>query len=277
MPYAMVLPQSVRVGTAVYVADRGSGRGIYRYDPLTQQWTKLLQYRYQRFTMAEMYQEIVLVGGYDGSTVPVKSTNVVTVYSASQRTLKQPYPPMKTPRSDPAVCTYNQHLVVAGGFDGWIDQATVEILDMSFPHSQTWLTATPLPMRCSGMSATIIHDTLYLLGDTLVKQVLSVSLPALTQLASHAQWYTLPDAPLEDSIAIAIGGSLLALGGNHDQQRSSAIHVYNQAKNTWSKVGDLPTERTYCTSCLLRSGEILVAGGKDRNGWTSRIDLANVL
>jgi len=127
------------------------------------------------------------------------------------------------------------------------------------------------------MSAAITHGTLYLLGGSLGKQVLSVSLSALTQTDKPpAQWRTLPNTPLEYSTAIAVHGSLLAVGGSHSGQRSSAIHVYDQEKNAWNKVGDLPTERTYCACCLLPSGEILVAGGRDRNGWTSRMDVAAV-
>ena len=117
------------------------------------------------------------------------------------------------------------------------------------------------------MSAAITHDKLYLLGGMLGKKVLSVSLSALTQSDEPpAQWRTLPDAPLEYSTAIAVHGSLLAVGGSHGRQTSSAIHVYNQEKNAWNKVGDLPTEREYCACCLLPSGEILVAGGDDKNG-----------
>ena len=170
-----------------------------------------------------------------------------------------------------------QHLVMAGGCDACgADLTTVEILDTSVSHSQ-WLSATPLPVRCSEISTAIIHCTLYLLGGSLGKQVLSVSLPALTQTDKPpAQWRTLPDAPLERSTAITVRGSLLAVGGSHGQQRSSAIHVYKQENNTWNKVGDLPTERQDCVCCLLPSGEILVAGGCDRNGnWASRMDVAS--
>ena len=104
-----------------------------------------------------------------------------------------------------------------------------------------------------------------------------MSLSALTQTDKpHAQWWTLSDAPLENSTAIVVLGSLLAVGGSHGGQRSSAIHVYDQEKNAWNKVGNLPTERRGFACCLLPSGEILVAGGADRNGRTSRMDAAAV-
>ena len=271
MPRVMLYPQSVTMDTVVYIADRGVGV-ILRYDPHTNNFTEL-QYQYCFFTMTELTHQLVVVGGVDMFTA--KSTNKVSVWSPSQRSWTQPYPPLSTPRWYPAVSTYCQCLVVAGGWDGG-DLATVEILNTSVSHCQ-WLSATGLPVSCSLMSAAITDCTLYLLGGTLGKQVLSVSLSAFTQSTKPpAQWHTLPDAPLEYSTAIAVHGSLLAVGGSHGRQRSSAIHVYNQEKNAWNKVGDLPTEREDCACCLLPSGEFLVAGGQDRNGWTSRMDAAAV-
>ena len=273
MPRVMEYPQSVTVDTVVYIA--GSSGDILRYDPHTNELTELPQYQYWGFTLTELTHQLVVVGGWDVFTG--KTSKTVSVYNPSQRSWKQPYPPMNTPRMYPAVSTYHQRLVVAGGSDdSWTDLASVEILDTSVHHCQ-WFSATPLPVSCCLMSAAITHGTLYLLGGTLGKQVLSVSLSALTQTDKPpAQWRTLPDTPLKDSTAIAVHGSLLAVGGSHGGQRSSAIHVYDQEKNAWNKVGDLPTEREDCACCLLPSGEILVAGGAGRNGRTSRMDAAAV-
>ena len=276
MPREMVYPQSVTVDTVVYIADRRWYSGdILRYDPHTNNFTEQLQYQCCAFAITELTHQLVMVGGIDMSTL--KTTNKVSVWSPSQRSWTQPYPPLNTPRRLPAVSTYQQHLVVAGGCDdSWTDLPTVEILDTSVSHCQ-WLSATGLSVSCSLMSAVITHGTLYLLGGTLHKKVLSMSLSVLTKSdKSPAVWRTLPDAPLECSTAIAVHGSLLAVGGSHGGQRSSAIHVYDQEKNAWNKVGDLPTERQDCACCLLPSGEFLVAGGRDRNGWSSRMDAAAV-
>ena len=227
--------------------------------------------------MAELTHQLVVVGGRDVSTIPYKMSCTVSVYSTSQRSWKQPYSPMNTPCAFPAVLTYHQHLVVAGGSDArGTNVATVEILNTSVTHSQ-WLSTTPLPVRCSLMSAIILYGSLYLLGGTLDKQVLCMSLSTLTQTGKvPKQWRTVPDAPLEDSTAITVHRSLLAVGESHGGQRSSTIHIYNQ-KNKWNKVGDLPTERQDCACCLLPSGEILVAGGLDHNGnFTRRMDVAAV-
>ena len=273
MPAAMGYPQSVTVDTAVYIADRGWGSGvILRYDPHTNEWTKLPQHQYCWFTLTELTHQLVMVGGVDMSTY--KTIKTVSVYDPSQRCWKQPYPPMNAPRYWPAVSTFHQRLVVAGGSDdSGTDLVSVEILDTSVRHCQ-WLSSAGLPVRCCLMSATITHGMLYLLGGSLGKQVLSMSLLAFTQTDKPpTQWRTLPDAPLEGSTAIAVHGSLLAVGGSHGRQRNSAIHVYDQEKNAWNKVGDLPTERQDCACCLLPSGEILVAGGDSSD---RRMDAAAV-
>ena len=276
MPKAMCSPQAVTVEGILYINDIGGlchGCYIHRYDLQTQKWLELLQYQYRQFTMTAVSSQLTLVGGRDVSTG--KSINTVAVYSTSQRSWKQSYPPMNTPRYLPAVSTYRQHLVIAGGRDHpyGTDLALVEILDTSSPHSQ-WVSVTPLPVSCRQMSAAIIQDTLYLLGGTLGNKVLSLSLLNLTQTAEPpTQWCTLSDTPLEHSTAIAAHGSLLVVGGSHGGQRKSAIHMYDQEKNAWNKVGDLCTERESCACCLLPSGEILVAGG---GGSTSQVDVATV-
>ena len=261
MPRVMWHPQSVTVDTVVYITERRySVSDIFRYDLHSQQWMEPLQYQYYYCGMTTVSSQLVMVGGRDVSTL--MPTNRVGVYSPSQRSWTQPYPPFKTPCYLPVVSTYHQHLVVAGGCDAsGTNLANVDILDTSVSHCQ-WLSATGLPVTCCQMSAAITQGTLYLLGGSLGKKVLSVSLSALTETDKPpAQWRTLPDTPLEGSTAIAVRGSLLAVGGSHGGQRSSAIHVYDQEKNKWNKVDDLPTEREYCACCLLPSGEILVAGG----------------
>ena len=277
MPVAMGCPQSVTIEGIVYVNDRGrySDSDIHRYDLHNEQWCEPLKYQYCWCGMTTVSSQLVMVGGRNLSTY--KPTNTLAVYAPSQRSWKQPYPLMNTPREWPAVSTYHQRLVVAGGRYGETDLATVEILDMSVSHSQ-WLSATGLPVSCRRMSAAITHNTLYLLGGSLGKKVLTVSLSALTQTDKPpAQWRTLPDTPLEGSTAIAVHGSLLAVGGSDGGQRSSVIHVYDQEKNAWNKMGDLPTKQKYCACCLFPNGEILVAGGEDHNNkWTNRMDVAAV-
>ena len=144
MPEAMVYPQSVTIEGILYVNERRGGYSdICRYDLHNEQWCEPLKYQYRCCGMTTVSSQLVMVGGYDLSTVKTRKTPAV--YSVSQRSWKQPYPPMNTPRVLPAVSTYHHRLVVAGGNDdGGIYLATVEVFDTSVSHSQ-WLSATSLP------------------------------------------------------------------------------------------------------------------------------------
>ena len=273
MPETMMCPRSVVVDGVVYVTAGNGSHDIHKCDLETQQWTTLPQYQYSDFSIGNVNNQLTCVGGGDQSTK--KISNAVAVYSTSQRRWEQRYPPMKTPRRYPGVFTYHQHLVVAGGRDASGNLDIVEVLNTS---THQWFTTTPLPETGSRMSYTIIHDTVYLLHGKLGRSVLSVSLPALTQTASPpAQWRTLTSTPLRYSTAVAVRGNLLAVGGRDRKERSSAIHMYDQEKNVWNKVEDLPTEREDCTCCRLPSGKIFTAGGEDNYGPTSRVDVATVL
>ena len=295
----MESPQSVRLGEDVFVGggDTDSPSDdhehyVYRYHPPTDQWGRLPQYECMSFAMAILTNKLTLVGGYTKSTLPnkvtvCKVTNQIAVWERNKGMSWEwthPYPPMPTSRHSPAVAAYNRWLVVAGGRKLDRDALdTVEVLDTT---SRQWLSASPLPVNCCNMTSAIVHQELFLIGGSLTTEALTVSLPDITRSSVHttstntsdsAQWRSIPAPPLKSSAAIAVSGSVLAIGGYVNESKYStttAIHVYQPATNNWEKVGDLPSPRSACSSTLLPSGEILVAGGRDSKGCTSRVDAA---
>ena len=252
-------------------------------------WKTLPRYQYSYFAMGVLQDQLTLVGGWEPSTEKV--TNQIAVWDSRQWT--HPYPSMPTPRSQSAVVTYIKWLVVAGGDsdgDGIYSLSTVEIMDTT---NKQWFTATPLPEGCRDMTSAIVGEECYFMGgytdqhDQPNKQVFHVSISAITSQApsqsaiTPVQWHTLPDTPLAWSTALALRGSLLAVGGRHiSEDPSSAIHLYQPGSRQWVKVGDLPTARDACSCTLLPSGEILVAGGltsqEEYISYISRVDVASV-
>ena len=282
MPCAMSSPHSVTLKHKLYIGGGGTisddPHTIYEYRPREDQWLKLEWYPYRWFAMAILHDKLTLVGGRTSSwpSVVVNRIAVWGTKGVSQQ-WTDPYPRMPTHRALPAVATYNQWLVVAGGWNDFNELATVELLNTD---SQQWLSTTPLPVKCCNMTSNIIEDNLYLVGGTLSKQVLIAHLPTITMQTpditkSSAQWQPLPPAPLEWSAGITLHGSLLAIGGNDGTDSSTAIYIYQPDTKEWSKVGNLPTGRSHCSSTLLPSGEILVAGGFNSSGYpSSRVDAA---
>ena len=288
MPCAMEGPRSVTVRHKVFVGggttDSWYGddaHTVYEYDEASNQWVSLPRYKYRRFAMVILTGKLTLVGGRNTSR---GSTNQVAVWEGegTSQGWTHPYPPMTTSRYSPAVATYGDMLVVAGGRNSGGDPlATVEVLNTT---SHQWLSASPLPMGCSSMTSAIVNQELFLLGGTLTTASLVVSLPDITWSSVHStttnrsvQWHTLPAPPLKRSAAISLCGSVLAIGGLHGIESSTAIHVYQPATNNWNMIGDLPCPRSSCTCTLLSSGHILVAGGYDGNGMhTNRVDAATL-
>ena len=194
-------------------------------------------------------------------------------------------PKSKAPRYLPEVATYNNYLLAAGGGDG--DDSpltTVEVLDVR--DGRQWLTVTQLPVPCSLKTSAIIHTNWYIIAAS--KEAIYCSLPELCSQSvnksaatnTSARWQRLPDTPLRLTTAIALSGSLLTVGGLHDNTctASTAIHLYHPETNTWTEVGNLPTPRYYCSATVLASGELLVSGGKDQQGnYTTLVDIATIL
>ena len=273
----MSTPYSAIVEAKLYV---GGGLTVAEYHPQEDKWLNLEQYQYQWFAMVALNNKLTLVGSMDPSTRQV--TNQIAVWEMKGVSYQwtHPYPNMPTNRYSPAVATYKWYLVVAGGHDaGFSELTAVEILNAD---SWQWMSMTPLPVKCYHMTTAIIQHELFLIGGSLTMQTLVVSLPDIVQTGANSNptktsthWRTLPPPPLEWFSAIALRGFLLAIGGRHRNDRSTAIHVYQPDTKSWSKVGDLPTALSACSCSLLPSGEILVAGGWDSNGkGTNRVDVS---
>jgi len=278
LPCEMESPHCVMVEGKLYI---GGGytytfsddeHTVWQYE--SGQWSKLKRYKWRWFGMAAVKRQLTIVGGT--STLSLQTTSDIAVWDreGAFHTWTHPYPPMPTRRYWPAVATYNQWLVVAGGHVYLNDLAAVDVLDTD---NHQWLSASSLSVECSDVTTAILQDELYLVGGRLNKTLIA-NLPDIIHSSTSAitkTWRTLPAPPLERSAAITIHGALLAVGGCHGNEHSTAIHVYQPATNSWSKVGDLPCPQSRCACTLLHSGELLVAGGVDSNGkLTARVDVA---
>ena len=275
-PRCVVLERRVYVGGGHtdYVDDYI----VFKYDPNTDNWSRLPRYQYKRFAISIINSHLTLVGGCDDHKKP---TNQLAVYEPSSQHWTYPYHPMPTPRYRPAVVMYNIWLLVAGGRAGAHDLATVELLNTS---TNLWLAASSLPTPCSLLTSVTIKNLGYIVTSS--KQVYRVSLPDIvsqtvdqsTASKSPALWRRLPDTPLSFSTAISLRGYLIAVGGYHDNRTRTDIHLYQPESEQWTKVGDLPNARQFCSCIVLPSGELLVAGGQDKSYvLTSRVDVASVL
>ncbi len=263
--------QSVVIGDTVYV---GGGWTDIDRDRCTvmqleqDQWTILPEYTARCFAMTSLANRLVLVGGHDPRYN--QPTNQLAVFNSGRWT--HPYPPMSIARYCSTAVSFNNNIIVAGG---WIVAgriSSVEVLDVA---SRRWYIAQSLPKPLSYLKSTLIGNTLYLMGGYdhtggATKTVYHVDLneliaKALSNLDTPIIWQTLQEVPLLCSAPLNIGSSLLAVGGRDDRGNPNlSIHLYQPDTRRWVKVGDLPTARYFCTCSVLPSGEVVVAGGQTK-------------
>ena len=109
----------------------------------------------------------------------------------------------------------------------------------------------------------LIGDTLYLIGQG-TKEVFRAHVPSLISRASFGVWESVTSVPFYVSSPIAIGETLLTVGGSNDglgSKATSSIHLYDPTKDQWTQCGDLPEKMYYCC-CIELSGKLCVLGGR---------------
>ena len=131
---------------------------------------------------------------------------------------------MTIPSRGSSVISYDRFIIVVGGKgeDGKY-LARVQVLDTT---NRQWYQTTPLPEPCVHLTSCVIGNMVYLLGGwirdvwTPNEHVFSVSLDKLISNAvspstgaTPSPWSTLEDLPVKLSTALALQGSLLAVGG----------------------------------------------------------------
>ncbi len=156
--YAVVLNGKVYVGGG-WAARGEDDFTIQVYSPQSDEWRRLPQCPVKWFAMAIVNQQLVEMGGCSRNN-QLQST--VLIWDSTSQDWTTPYPNMPTARCAAAAVSYQQFLVVAGGYDlSERDLNTVDILNSS---TKQWITATPLPTAYYRLSPALVGDTLYLLG-----------------------------------------------------------------------------------------------------------------
>lgn len=278
MPQGMRSPKAVEYNGSIYVGggDTGqdqsdSGFRVYVYNITKGKWSSLPPTPQHWFAMAVVEGKLLVVGGANRENVV---TGQVTSLDEVKNIWYFEYPPFPTSRSDPAAVGYSNQLIVIGGFDGRQSVDVVELLDVS---SNQWSRAASLPFTITSVTSTLQGDVLYLAGGVGInangkqypkKSFLRTSIPILLKsvLASNvlSVWKELSSVPFSYCGTSIHGDSLFAFCGKDptSKQESSAVHLYDTVKNTWSQIGELPTCRRMCAAISTAAdGKLYVLGG----------------
>ncbi len=225
------------------------------YTPDQDSWDVLPPPPVRDFTIATLRGRLLVVGGEDKSTI----TNTIVTLDESSGQWVRSLPPMPKAISFPAVVVYQNNLIVIGGCDSYgTSVGDVNILNTS----DKWIAAEPLPSTDDGYRTCLIGDTLYLVGQG-TKEVFRAHVPSLISRASSGVWESVASVPFYWSSPIAIGNTLLTVGGSEalGGNDTSSIHLYDPTKDQWTQCGNLLEKMNFC-HCIELSGKLYVLGGQ---------------
>ena len=277
-------------GSVAYFLPDGY-KSVFAYNSTNNKWSELPKCPNDGFSLAMVNSLLTAVGG---ETSNREVTN--SLFSLTDNKWTKRFPPMPTKRwFTVAVCS-GRSLVVAGGAGEHKKLSTVEVMDT---ETLQWSTATSLPHPLYQASATLCGDQVYMMGgfdqnnkqsksvftsslDTLLQscqpQSLGARLKTLSLASRPKVWHQLADTPVTLSTCASLHGRLLAVGGkDSDDNRTTAIHMYNTTTNSWEVISHMTTGRSQCLVAVLPHNELMVVGGLMTYAETDSVQIASIV
>lgn len=197
---------------------------------------------------------ILAIGGYDTSRNSV--TGAVHAYSPASNTWDRSQARLRVPREHLAVViAAGQVHAIGGSTDSISRVAAHEVFD---PTTNTWTSATPIPIATSAPAAVSHPDgSIYVLGG-----INGAGNDEVWRYDLGSENWT-PEVPIPlgiSSPAAAVGGDglIYVYGGGF---RSTQVRAYDPASNTWSKQPALVEPRDDIAAASDSDGSIYAIGG----------------
>ena len=246
-----------------------------------EKWRMLPENPFRAFGLTVIDDLLTSIGGYNFSEGWTASLfSLCKDGEKQQQVWESTFPPMKTPRQNPACITTESVLVVAGGlrYGGRCrsnELNTVEVMDL---HTKQWTTVAPLPRKQTNLSGVIHCGTLYVgAGESssrLLKSVFACSVSALLastdtigskirRLVSPSQhvWREVASLPLKSSTLASFGGHLLAIGGFETPDRvGTNVRKYDPESDSWSVFSNVSNGLSRCFTVNLPGERLAVVG-----------------
>lgn len=257
-------PSGVKRGSAALHGDQcyvaaSESHNVYAYRLQEGSWTEAPNYPYTDFQLAVVGGYLTGIGGRMQDEAYSPSSEL---YSLIDGEWKPHFPPMTTARSEAAVVSCGESLVVIGGVeDGTLDNRTlVEIMSTA---TLKWTASCPLPERLEFPSAAFCGDDVYVVeGDGHTVYTSPLNLLVSWTPDTGDVWTKVAPVPTRWSTAASLGGQLLALGGwEDDEEPTSDVHVFVPENECWCKIGKLAEPRDLVIAAPLADNRALVVGG----------------
>lgn len=221
---------------------------------------------------------VYALSGYSGSGV---TSSRVDVYDIGSNTwLPDGVRPPDIP--DPvglshimaAVDPINGDIWLAGGYAGNDPGPATDRVWRYNIATNTWFAGPALPGPRAAAGVTIVGRNLHVFGGLVNRRDNAADHWILNLDNIAAGWQTrapMPDARGHFGVAV-VNDQIYAIGGQffHDGPPSpvdlALVHRYDPATNTWTRLGDLPFERSHIESnTFVANGYIFVTGGRDNS------------
>ena len=285
----MMLPTAVYLNGKIFVGDR-SVRLDYRkflcvFNVVSRTWSKLPFHdscELYCFTLATSNSKVHTIGGIwrkDGKVEKYSSK----VFSLDDD-LKwcNTLPPLNIGREHATSTSFDNFILVAGGWGRNGRLSSVEVLNSS-QSSSTWWEICDLPVKSRLMQCTVTHDELFIgcgVGTeytvytgklSAVKESLNIDENSESSVSPESFWQSLPKTPLWGSGLVSVNNCLLTVGGYDDGYKPhSSVHLYDGYKKTWSRMSDIRNSRdspAVVVSIFENKQELFALGGV--GGWGS--------
>ena len=254
-------PTAVYLNDKIFVGDRGRwgsyNQFLYVFDVVSREWSKQPFHdscAVHGFTLATTANQVHTLGGFwrkDG-----KEEEYSKVVSSLDDNMKwsNTLPPLNIGRVWATSISFEDMIVVAGGFGGNGLLSSVEVLGSSQPSS-TWWEICDLPVESSYMQCTATDNELFIgCGGGTANTVYTAKLSAVKEslirsdpkssVSPEAFWQSLPKTPLKGSGLAAVNNCLVTLGGRDDEVKYlSSVNLYDCYTKTWTKVSDIRKSR----------------------------------
>ena len=251
---------------------------VYKYELDKNQWSVLPPLQQYYGIPVNIDDQLTIISGRH-STPPNKASNLVVTYS--HNSWNNTYPNLSVARMLPAVVSYHQYVIVAGGLgDDKNALDSIEVFDVTKSHWMIVNTHLPEPMY--RISATICADSFTIVGygdadkkryrETFIIPIDDIiSLPQQTQQSltsstdkDNTKWHQLAPAPYWHTALVPNTSPPVIIGGKDEQVNTvNDITIYDDTSNKWNKTSSIPINCANTTVAVINHCIIVMGGCSD--------------
>ena len=275
LPSPMYAASAVQHNNNVYVMAGDAPQDdtlyyVFSYNININEWSRLPPPGHRRGILQILNNKLTVIGGGDSATY--KTTNKVSTFNNNSNNWVKHFPNLLQPRSEPAVLTHENRVIVLGGAindDNIYDD--IEVLNLTQPLQWTKCNIK-LPEPMWGISLTTSCDQLYIVGytsgGTRFTKAYQIPVDSIISSADHSptsgqsvQWATLPSAPHCNTALLPHSYPLMIIGGSIQGVPTSDVAILDITKNKWDRLASLHTARSCVAVVPFSHDSILVIGG----------------